>query len=232
MSGVRPEALLLVPLAVFLSGWLAMGRDPGAPFKWSILSTGFSEIVFQLMVILAFQSLYGYAYFQVGFILSAFMLGLVAGSWCGLAALRRFSQGRLFRIYLLTQAGITAYPAGLPLAYGLFRDAQPGQWPVTVFAGIFTLLPVSAGLLAGLQYPLANHLVYLGGGRRGGSARPAGTLYALDVFGAAVGALLTGWVLIPAMGLAGCSYFCAALNAAVLLLLLRGKRFLSKSLVE
>ena len=45
----------------------------------AIGSTGFSEIVFQVVVIISFQVLYGYVYYKLGLILTSFMIGLVLG---------------------------------------------------------------------------------------------------------------------------------------------------------
>ena len=50
-------------------------------------------------------------------------------------------------------------------------------------------------------------------------SQSAGFLYAVDVFGAMVGAILTGTILIPLLGINAVAYFCAVLNVAVFLLL-------------
>ncbi len=48
----------------------------------------------------------------------------------------------------------------------------------------------------------------------------AGFLYATDVLGATIGALLTATLLIPLFGITALAVFCAVLNTAVLVLLL------------
>ncbi|MBZ0165896.1 MAG: hypothetical protein K8I00_03745, partial [Candidatus Omnitrophica bacterium] len=90
------------------------------------------------------------------------------------------------------------------------------------FAATFTCLPVIAGFIGGLQYPLAAQL-HLSGGtdQEGRKAAVAGGLYAADTWGAMLGALLTGAVLIPLLGIAAVAYLCAALNLVVYVLLKR-----------
>ena len=94
-----------------------------------------------------------------------------------------------------------------------------------LFAGVFACLPIIAGFIGGLQYPLATQLVDRNRPRVEGSiARSAGFLYAADVFGATVGALITGAILIPLLGIAAIAFLCAALNGTVFLLLLGHRR--------
>ena len=74
--------------------------------------------------------------------------------------------------------------------------------------------------IGGLQYPLAAHLLHLFRSKKGeGAAKSAGFLYALDVFGAALGALVTGVFLIPLYGIFAVAFLCVAINGAVFVLL-------------
>ena len=56
-----------------------------------------------------------------------------------------------------------------------------------------------------------------------GATRPAGALYALDAFGAALGALLTGVFFIPLYGIFAVAFLCVAINGAVFILLYPAK---------
>ena len=92
---------------------------------------------------------------------------------------------------------------------------------VGFFSSTFALLPFIAGFIGGFQYPLATHLLHVRGSpKRIGSASVAGFLYGIDVFGATVGALVTGTVLIPLLGINVIAGFCAVLNGAVFVLLM------------
>ena len=62
------------------------------------------------------------------------------------------------------------------------------------------LVNAAAGFLVGLEFPLAGRLYYRSGGGEE-VVRTAGALYAADLFGAFIGSLLVGVILIPALGI-------------------------------
>jgi len=218
VENIRFWHLLVIPAFIFVVCLMRMKFDTMAPIKWSLVTTGFSEIIFQIIVIMAFQSLYGYAYYKVGLILSSFMGGLVLGSLCARGLLSLRSRDKM-RIYKFTQMGICLYPLLLPFVFILFRDSMPALHYPGFFASTFAILPVVAGYLGGLQYPLANSLLQQGKEQQGASGS-AGFLYALDVLGASLGALLTGTIFIPLLGIDFMAYFCAVVNAVILVVFL------------
>jgi len=205
-------------LVLFLILYLAKKRKQTLAVSVSIMTTGFSEIIFQLIVIIAFQSLYGYAYYKIGLIISSFMIGLSLGS---IAARRILAQpGKdIMRIYREAQAGIFLYPCLLPFVFILFRDRLTSSPFAVLFSSVFAFLPIIAGFLGGLQFPLANFLIAQKSPANGQAAASAGKLYAMDVFGSSIGALLTGLILIPLLGIDQVAYLCALLNFGVFLLL-------------
>lgn len=209
--------LLVVPLVILGLGWAVKKSSSTAIISLSILTTGFSEIIFQVIVILAFQTLYGYAYYKIGLIMAAFMAGLVVGSLIA-RSMAGEAPSRILKIYKRVQLAICLYPAVLPFVFAVFRDAPVAERFVPGFATAFALLPFIAGLIGGLQYPLALQLIYLKK-REKTVAESAGFLYAVDVLGATFGALLAGMFLIPLLGIYPAAFFCASINAAVLVLL-------------
>lgn len=212
--------LFLIPLIILVGGWIFRKFSPTAPVSLSIVTTGFSEIIFQIVVILAFQTLYGYAYYKIGLIMASFMGGLCLGTVAARRVIVRDPEGVL-RFYRLAQFGIVLYPAILPLVYILFRDVAVAPQGLGVLATVFAMLPVTAGFIGGFQYPLAVHLLHA---KEGGSpAKAAGFLYAIDVAGAGLGALLAGAFFIPLYGIFAVAFLCMAINAAVLILLYPAK---------
>ncbi len=207
--------LLLIPLLIFIFAFVQRRKIAHLPVRISILTTGFSEIIFQIIVILAFQSLYGYAYYKIGFIISSFMLGLVGGS---LYAERLIASGRnLFKKYYLAQFGIFIYPLLLPVLFVVFRDtAFTLKYPI-IFSSVFAFLPVIAGFIGGVQYPLAVHLMRTV--KNSDQSKDAGILYALDVLGSSVGAFIAATVIIPLFGINGMAVLCAVVNLTVLIIL-------------
>ena len=171
---VRPQRLTLtvVPLAVGTTGLIGMAFD--------------------LVVIFAFQSFYGYVYRQVGLLVTAFMAGLSLGGWWMSRQLARTTV-RWTRLTCL-ETLITTYLAILPAALILLHRVQAGMpgWGQGVLLGLNSV----AGLLVGLEFPLANALITKAGVR--GSA---GIVYAADLAGACLGALAVSAALLPALGL-------------------------------
>ena len=220
IAGVRCWHLFVIPLVVLIFGLYFQRRWPALPVGISILTTGFSEIVFQVIVILAFQALYGYAYYKVGLIMTSFMTGLVLGSFVAKKIIVVCPQ-RGVGIYKITQAAICIYPLLLPVVFVVFRDMAVTQRWISVFATTFAMLPIVAGFIGGLQYPLAAMITcVINPNKQEGAARSAGVLYGMDVLGATVGALLAGTFLIPLWGIVEVVIFCAVLNGAVFFVLL------------
>jgi spermidine synthase len=48
---------------------------------WTLFCSGFGGIALEMLLVFAFQSLYGYVYYQVGLLITAFMLGLLLGAY-------------------------------------------------------------------------------------------------------------------------------------------------------
>ena len=79
---------------------------------------------------------------------------------------------------------------------------------------MFPALAVISGMIGGYQFPVATE-IYLVGAK---AHRGLGTLYALDLFGGCVGALLLSGYLIPVYGFWKTAWFTAAVNLAPVVL--------------
>lgn len=186
-----------------------------APVALSIATTGMSEISFQIIVIFAFQFLYGYMYYRLGIILTSFMIGLVLGSLCINRMLDRLKNERL--LYIKTQLIISIYPLILPFVFGAIAkvnisNPDIGQALQTTFA----FLPIIAGFIGGFQFPLATKICLKDSTE---SAKTAGFLYGIDLLGSCVGGLIAGLVFIPIIGIARTCLLLSLINALVLILL-------------
>jgi len=218
-----PAGLGLVCLSVGL--WKKLRRRTAGAVDLAVAVTGFSEIIFQVAVILMFQSLYGTAYEFIALIIAAFMTGLVAGARWANCLVSRSSQQDVFRIFLRVQGGVIIYPLILPVVFVIVRDAAVIQPSFGLFRMLFACLPLAAGVLGGLQYPLASVLRQSDSEDRG----EAGRLYALDALGAAVGALVTGLILIPSCGIMAVCLLSALFNGAVYVLCVITRRYPARS---
>lgn len=159
----------------------------------AIVTTGFGGMAFDLLVIFAFQIFYGYVYYQIGLLITAFMAGLSVG---GLVMTHRVSHTEAGKRTLIRAEGALAgywilFPAIVMSLY-----AQAHQPRVATLVGpVLLALNALTGFLVGLEFPLANKM-YL----RESLSRTAGILYAADLLGAFLGALLVSIVLLPALG--------------------------------
>ncbi len=217
-----PFWVVLLVCAALLAGiglWKTR-RMPHGGVDLAVAVTGFSEIIFEIIVILAFQSLYGIAYHWISFILASFMLGLVVGSQWAVGIVRK-KGGDVFVIFRRIQMAVIVYPMLLPFLLIIFRDTAFAQRWIGAASLTFASLPLIAGALGGLQYPLATAL------RRQSYSQPTeamsgGTIYAYDAFGAAVGALITGIFLIPIFGIVAVCFLCIMMSSVALIFLWRG----------
>lgn len=211
--------LILILLSFFilaLSAQKAKKSSFKIPVILSIGTTGMSEISFQIIVILAFQFLYGYMYYRIGIILTSFMIGLVAGSFFINRAMENIKN--LKALYLKTQAVICIYPLALPLIFiyiakiNLLRPDIGNNLQLS-----FAFLPIIAGFIGGFQFPLANKLCLKTSEDVG---RTTGLLYGVDLFGSCIGGLLAALLLVPILGIIHTCIFLSILNILILILLL------------
>jgi len=190
-------------------------RSRGGWALFAVFTSGFSEIVFQVVVLLAFQILYGYVYYKLGIILTLFMVGLALGSWMVSRKLGKIKNE--YRSFVLIQIGICLYPLLLPEVFsGLSHNAVL----LPTWAGenlIFPLLPLISGFLGGFQLPLAVR-IYLSGREKLGEA--AGKVYGFDLLGACLGAVLVSALILPIMGVAATCYVAAFFNLSALIVVL------------
>jgi len=181
----------------------------------ALCTTGLSEISFEILILLAFQIIYGYLYYQIGIIITSFMFGLACGS---IYIIKRLPEIlRPLKTYIKVQAAVFIYPLLLLACFKIFSNISAYPLHRTASAGLFAMLPFVAGFVGGIQYPLANKICFT-------NAVPvektAGITYAVDLIGAFIGALLLSAFLVPILGIPATCLLVALLNALTLALLL------------
>lgn len=184
----------------------------------AVMATGFSEIAFQMVVLLSFQIIYGFLFYKLGVILTSFMIGLTLGAFWAVRIMPGIKNDD--RAFIRTQVNICLYPLILPLFFWWLSrvKAESISWLGSNI--IFPFLPVVAGFIGGFQFPLANKICLA---KKEAIGRTAGLSYGLDLAGSCLGALLTGAFLIPLLGISGTCLAVALINLAVLGLLLLKK---------
>lgn len=225
-SAVNEKSLWAFFSLVYLSilGWGFWRRKRGGAKSRAVLlavsTTGLTELSFQVVILLAFQIIYGYLYYKLGIILSFFMIGLVLGSWSITKRLEKVKDD--FGLFIKTQAVISVYPLILPLAFYALNAATGSRF--ISWAGsniVFPLLPVVSGFIGGFQFPLANKIILKDANIIG---RTAGLSYGMDLLGACTGALLVSAFLVPLLGITQTCIAVAVLNAVVLTTLMMNRR--------
>ncbi len=194
----RAAAGVLLVLAI--AGLIRMRAVPRV-----IFAAGFAASALEVVLLLAFQVLYGSLYRQVGLVVTVFMAGLAAGAWSANRRLARPAAPGPRRLALLAGA-IGVLAAALPLVLTRLEglDAAVGRdWGGQA---VILLLGGALAALVGHQFPLA------AAAGRGGPAATAARLYGADLAGAALGALLVSAWLIPIFGVTAVCLLTAGLN--------------------
>jgi spermidine synthase len=205
---------LIVPL-VFWTGRSKYRLAVGA----AVFVQGGVGMVLQLLLILSFQILQGFAYLQLALIIAFFMAGLAVGALLVSRAGDWWQDtGRANRWFLLLQIGVAVYPLLLlaffsPLGEGLREglSAVASSW-------VFSAASLAAGALGGAHFALAA-LVSAAAGAR--PERAGGYLYAVDLAGAAGGALVAGLLVLPLYGVTRTLVLLSLLSFFCLLAILR-----------
>jgi spermidine synthase len=199
---------LLVMTVVKLTG---KGKEAIVPI--AIAATGFTGMAADLIIIFAFQSLYGYVYHWVGLLITSFMAGLSLG---GLLMTRRLASiGREKSVLLRLELAIVLYWALLPLVLSNLYSHINDPLLFTTVRGILLFLNALAGFLVGSQFPLANRIWLKGREALGGTT---GLLYACDLAGAFLGSIVVSVILIPILGILESCLLAAILKSASFLL--------------
>jgi spermidine synthase len=207
-------AVLLILIVVTV--WRFRGqRRLRAGAGGCVAAMGFSMIGLEVLLLLAFQAMYGYVYHQLAVLIAAFMAGMALGSW---VSLRRFGSNRddlpgtreattLFALQIIA----VVFPIVL---FALLVAASRVNHPAGVFVAsniFFPVLALLSGGLGGFQFPIASRVYF--GGEAQASTGP-GAVYALDLAGACVGAAVISAFFIPVFGFFETVWLVAAVNAA------------------
>jgi spermidine synthase len=170
----------------------------------SMFTSGFTGAGAEVVLIIAFQVIFGYAYLFVGLIITAFMAGLAAGAYFS----KRCEMKNWYKMLVFIQLFSGIYLIVIALKLTVLRDYSTVLLLQTIF--IFMTLIVST--LVGLQY--------------GTSVRKSrekvgvaiAQIYAADLIGAALGSLLVVFWLIPTAGLLNTMILLGGLHFLTILL--------------
>ncbi len=206
-------ALILLALPVLIWLRLRPGRETTGVIS-AIGAMGFVSISTEIVILLSFQIIYGYMFYQLGLIVAAFMVGLSFGAILA----RRFLERRVnsFRVFLISLLSLALYPLLLWAVLSL-PLSNLTEFSATM---VFMLLTLMGAVVCGLIFQLGADIFIKKGEGIGFSA---GWINGADHLGAALGALFTSAILIPIFGLINTLIFSTVLVSLSLLILLMGK---------
>ncbi|MFC2154454.1 hypothetical protein ACFLRC_03105 [Candidatus Altiarchaeota archaeon] len=200
---------LLIVLGVVAS-YVLLRRNA---IEQTVFFVGFSGLTLEVVLLLGFQSLYGYVYHTLSLIITGFMAGLFLGANFSRVSL---IGGGSSRKNLKTLVSILALYSSLLLIIFHFSSVILETNFTSAFAPyLFMLFNVVAGALIGAIFPIA--LGESVKSLKGIMAKNlAGRLYALDLFGACIGAYLAGILFLPLLGVTGTLLLVVAVNFLIL----------------
>ncbi len=187
----------------------------------SVAATGACGMAWSLVLLVSYQVRAGMLYGRIGLLAALFMAGLAAGGW----AVRRAASGEtgdagrglvlgaaLGTVFGALLAGMLAALSAVP-ALGALGDF--GQ------AALHGLLLFVAGIATAAPFPAAAGAIAAAGGD---AARAAAGPEIADHLGAALAALATAVLLVPALGLAATALLTAGIQMLALVAALAAAR--------
>lgn len=182
----------------------------GTTLTTCVASMGLTALALEVLLLLGFQAIYGYVYQQLALLVAAVMMGMALGSWCGL---RHVARDRSHDDCWKHLSVIQIVAAAAPLLLLAFLEAcsrinSPAKLVLLSYI-VFPIVALFCGFLGGYQFPLASQLFYKD--EREGTPN-TGWIYAIDLAGACLGAILISTYCVPVLGFLKTSVLLCMLN--------------------
>ena len=165
----------------------------------------FTLLGLEILFIFSFQIFYGYIYHFIALLITSVMIGMLLGNWWALGKIKKAKVkiGSLIKVYL----SMTLLCLGFLLSLK-FRS------------NLWLAIPLLAGIVVGIDFPLTNS-IFLAGQTH--PSKKTGIIYAADLIGSCLGAVLVPLYLVPFFGVWQTLWFLIGLNilAAIFLRKLR-----------
>ncbi|NCA75089.1 MAG: hypothetical protein EOM90_02030 [Alphaproteobacteria bacterium] len=200
---------------------------------------GFTLASIEIILILAYQALFGYLFSMIGAIIVIFMAGLTIGSWLGPFLATRWIERRsvirskvnpeaeirenslngfspaLRQLYFRIQIVLAVFSMLIPVFLLFIRNIAGFTIGSHLLTGLLCLFPA---FLIGLEYHLSVTIP------QERINRAVSGSYSADLFGSAMGAFTTGVILIPLAGVNASCVLLGILNLAGAWILYSGRR--------
>jgi spermidine synthase len=164
-----------------------------------LFTGGFTASSLELMILVSFQVIYGYVFIATGIILALFMAGLALGAFLFNRLIPLPDQKK----YIYIQICLALFSLGFPFI--ILAMSLPGM-PVFLVQSIFVVLTLLLSFIVGTEFSLASAL-----GSKDITLRMSFN-YSADLFGSAIGAIVTTLILLPFFGFVYSCLIMVALN--------------------
>ena len=149
-------AAVVVISIVLLLVWAAVPhkRTQGMTV-WNIVATGYTLMALQILLLLTFQSVYGYVYHELALLMGMFMAGMALGSWLGIARTRSANFKSLLLTTAINQMLLAVSAPFLLFLVSVLSTAGSGNalWVARIAFPVFAAL---CGMPGGFQFPIAS----------------------------------------------------------------------------
>jgi spermidine synthase len=157
----------------------------------AMAAVGAAAMGLQIVLIYVYQSLFGYVFERIGLFAGIFMMGLVTGGLAARWGLLRIRSKQIAIIALLLLF------AGMCMVLPTCIESLSGKPPHIIEGALFLIVFLS-GIVTGAVFPFvaSRHLAL-----SGDTGQASGWTDAADHCGAALGATITGTLLVPLLGM-------------------------------
>ena len=198
LSQFREKPWVFIGAGVVLLALLSVRMNA---ITFGVFAGGFAGSAVEIVLIIAFQIVYGYVYIATGIMVTIFMGGLALGAWQNGRSRRGTSVGK----FIALESAVGACALFIPLL--LAGLVEVSRHLFIVQAG-FALILLVISFLVGEEFAEGSKLA------KGSVAAIASDLYGVDLVGSAIGALLVSTLLIPLIGMSTVCFITAALSFA------------------
>jgi len=190
--------LLIIIILLFMTIFIIQSKGKlnlKLPLIISIFSTGFVGMGLTIILVLAFQAYYGYVYYWIGLIITAFMVGVALGGLWG--SRQVYGDNSSIPLFRKTEYSLTIYLFVLILCLVSVQSFTKTALLYSLLPFFILFLTFLCGALVGAQFPVANK-IFLDHPHKLTST--AGVIYASDLIGAWAGGIVITLILIPVLG--------------------------------
>jgi len=187
------------------------------PFLLLFAVSGAAALIYEVVWTRLLTLHMGHGLAAASAVLAAFMGGLAAGAGAAGRYARHLSPKRALALYAGLEVAIGAIALAMPLLLMAVRPLLAATYADGSGGAAFGFVRLASSILLlcipaacmGATFPIASRWMVRTAAT---AAQDAGGLYAANTLGAAAGAVLAGFILIPALGLQGTTFAGVALN--------------------